>query len=123
VSSKKTFDWEALRSQFAVKCETVHEDGSRTEALPARTCMNEDGVDWEAVHHADVEVVAGVIKERGLNWILAGRIKVVSLLPVFLIMPWPFQISPICVDLHYIKVQGGRLCHFFLTTLYDRIFW
>jgi hypothetical protein len=75
VSSKKTFDWEALRSQFAVKCETVHEDGSRTEALPARTCMNEDGVDWEAVHHADVEVVAGVIKERGLNWILAGRIK------------------------------------------------
>ncbi|CAM6010506.1 unnamed protein product [Sphagnum balticum] len=75
VSSKKTFDWEALRSQFAVKCETVHEDGSRTEALPTRTCMNEDGVDWEAVHHADVEVVAGVIKERGLNWILAGRIK------------------------------------------------
>jgi hypothetical protein len=123
VSSKKTFDWEALRSQFAVKCETVHEDGSRTEALPARTCMNEDGVDWEAVHHADVEVVAGVIKERGLNWILAGRIKVVFLLPVCSIMPWPFQISPICVDLHYVKVQGGRLCHFFLTTLYDRIFW
>ncbi len=94
VSSKKTFDWEALRSQFAVKCETVHEDGSRTEALPARTCMNEDGVDWEAVHHADVEVVAGVIKERGLNWILAGRIKVVSLLPVCLIMPWPFKSHP-----------------------------
>jgi hypothetical protein len=56
--------------------------------------MNEDGVDWEAVHHADVEVVAGVIKERGLNWILAGRIKVVSLLPVCLIMPWPFKSHP-----------------------------
>jgi hypothetical protein len=38
--------------------------------------MNEDGVDWEAVRLADVEVIAEVIKERGFNWILAGRIKV-----------------------------------------------
>ncbi len=78
VSARNPFDWEGLRGQFQVKCETVEEDGSRTEAaMPApRTFMNEDGVDWEAVRLADVEVVAGVIKERGLNWILAGRIKV-----------------------------------------------
>ncbi|CAK9238588.1 unnamed protein product [Sphagnum troendelagicum] len=77
VSARNPFDWEGLRGQFQVKCETVEEDGSRTEAaMPApRTFMNEDGVDWEAVRLADVEVVAGVIKERGLNWILAGRIK------------------------------------------------
>ena len=35
-----------------------------------------DSVDWDAVRRADVEEIADVIKARGMNFILGGRIKV-----------------------------------------------
>jgi hypothetical protein len=78
VFPRKPFDWEGLRSQFEVKSDGRRRRSTGKEEDPsaARNSMNEDGVDWEAVRLADVEVIAEVIKERGFNWILAGRIKV-----------------------------------------------
>ncbi|CAM6078685.1 unnamed protein product [Sphagnum tenellum] len=76
VFPRKPFDWEALRSQFEVKSDGRRRSTAKEEdPSAARNSMNEDGVDWEAVRLADVEVIAEVIKERGFNWILAGRIK------------------------------------------------
>lgn len=71
VTARKTFDWEHRREEFKPRG-----PGEEPNAAPPRTELTEDGVDWEAVRHANVEEVASVIKERGLNWILAGRIKV-----------------------------------------------
>lgn len=71
VTARKTFDWEHRREEFKPRG-----PGEEPNAAPPRTELTEDGVDWEAVRHANVEEVANVIKERGLNWILAGRIKV-----------------------------------------------
>jgi hypothetical protein len=77
VFPRKPFDWEGLRSQFKVKSDGRRRStGKEEDPSAARNSMNEDGVDWEAVRLADVEVIAEVIKERGFNWILAGRIKV-----------------------------------------------
>jgi hypothetical protein len=78
VFPRKPFDWEGLRTQFEVKSDGRRRRSTGKEEDPsaARNSMNEDGVDWEAVRLADVEVIAEVIKERGFNWILAGRIKV-----------------------------------------------
>lgn len=66
VSARKSFDFSHLEEEFRPR--------QRPTGLP-RTEQTEDGVDWEAVRRADVAEVADVIKERGLNWILAGRIK------------------------------------------------
>ena len=71
VTARKAFDWEHRREEFKPRG-----PGEEPNAAPPRTELTEDGVDWEAVRHANVEEVANVIKERGLNWILAGRIKV-----------------------------------------------
>ncbi|KAJ7539721.1 hypothetical protein O6H91_11G106600 [Diphasiastrum complanatum] len=70
--SKKIFDWESLRQ----KCETVenHGDDSTQESIENDASV-QDGIDWEAIRLADVKDVADVIKERGMNNILAGRIK------------------------------------------------
>jgi hypothetical protein len=77
VFPRKPFDWEGLRSQFEVKSDGRRRStGKEEDPSAARNSMNKDGVDWEAVRLADVEVIAEVIKERGFNWILAGRIKV-----------------------------------------------
>lgn len=85
ISARKAFDWEALRSEFEPVC-IGRAAEEKVEPVP-RTQTTEDGVDWEAVRQADVEEVAAVIKERGMNWILAGRIKVFS--PT---LPWSYLI-------------------------------
>ncbi|CAN0879930.1 DNA glycosylase/AP lyase ROS1 [Linum grandiflorum] len=56
-------DWEALRK-------TAEPNGSKE-----RTENSMDSVDWEAVRSADVSEIAETIKARGMNRVLAGRIK------------------------------------------------
>ncbi|WOH00832.1 hypothetical protein DCAR_0520207 [Daucus carota subsp. sativus] len=55
--------WDSLRKQAQVNGERV------------RTPDTSDSVDWEAVRRADVEEVAHTIRERGMNNMLAERIK------------------------------------------------
>ncbi|KAF5953974.1 hypothetical protein HYC85_006830 [Camellia sinensis] len=57
-------DWDSLRLQAQAK-------GKRRE----RTAKTMDSLDWEAIRLADVKEVADTIKERGMNNVLAGRIK------------------------------------------------
>ncbi|KAL3754097.1 hypothetical protein ACJRO7_001359 [Eucalyptus globulus] len=61
---KEDFDWDSLRRQAESK-------GSKR----VRTPNTMDSVDWEAVRCADVNEIADAIKERGMNNVLAGRIK------------------------------------------------
>ena len=56
--------WEPLRSKI------LAEEGY------TRPSTTDDCIDWEAVRLADVAEVADVIKDRGMNNVLAGRIKV-----------------------------------------------
>ncbi|XP_021743317.1 protein ROS1-like [Chenopodium quinoa] len=58
------FDWDSLRKQ-------AEPNGIKKER-PANT---RDSLDWEAVRHADVNEIAETIKERGMNNMLAERIK------------------------------------------------
>ncbi|XP_031281232.1 transcriptional activator DEMETER-like [Pistacia vera] len=60
---KKDFDWDSLRRQVEVN--------GRKE----RPENNMDSLDWEAVRCADVNKIANTIKERGMNNMLAERIK------------------------------------------------
>lgn len=71
VTARKSFDFSGLQEEFKPRLA-----GEERPPAPPRTELTEDGVDWEAVRSANVQEVADVIKERGLNWILAGRIKV-----------------------------------------------
>ncbi|EYU35128.1 hypothetical protein MIMGU_mgv1a000089mg [Erythranthe guttata] len=57
-------EWDLLRKQAQV-------DGKETE----RTANRMDSVDWDAVRCADVNDIAQTIKERGMNNMLAERIK------------------------------------------------
>ncbi|KAL8526264.1 hypothetical protein ACS0TY_015476 [Phlomoides rotata] len=57
-------DWDHLRKQ-------AHPAGTER----ARPTNNLDSVDWEAVRCADVNEIAETIKERGMNNMLAERIK------------------------------------------------
>ncbi|WCJ34377.1 demeter-like 1 [Euphorbia peplus] len=57
-------DWAALRIE-------AESNGRKREKTPNTM----DSLDWEAVRCADVDKVANTIKERGMNNILAGRIK------------------------------------------------
>ncbi|XP_042436649.1 protein ROS1A-like isoform X3 [Zingiber officinale] len=61
---KKAYDWESLR-------EEVYRVGSKEE----RDLDKMDSVDWEAVRSADVRKISETIRERGMNNILAERIK------------------------------------------------
>ncbi|KAL9238984.1 hypothetical protein vseg_013346 [Gypsophila vaccaria] len=61
---KKEFDWDSLRRDAQV-------DGKK----PKRPANNRDSLDWEAVRHAKASDIAETIKERGMNNVLAGRIK------------------------------------------------
>ncbi|KAM0940763.1 putative uracil-DNA glycosylase [Dioscorea sansibarensis] len=61
---KKNFDWDSLRKQ--VCCEDI-----QTE----RSSDRMDSVDWEAVRLADVSEISETIRERGMNNMLAERIK------------------------------------------------
>lgn len=61
---KKTFDWDYLRKEAYQKC------GKRE-----RNPDTMDSLNWEAVRLADVNEIADAIKERGMNNMLADRIK------------------------------------------------
>ncbi|XVE76032.1 hypothetical protein DITRI_Ditri12bG0140400 [Diplodiscus trichospermus] len=61
---KDDFDWDSLRKQ-------AEANGKKRE----RTEKTMDSVDWEAVRCADVNEIATTIKERGMNNMLAERIK------------------------------------------------
>ncbi|KAF8396460.1 hypothetical protein HHK36_018082 [Tetracentron sinense] len=59
-----TFDWDSLRKQ-------VHSNGRKRE----RISNTMDSIDWEAVRCADVGEISNTIRERGMNNMLAERIK------------------------------------------------
>ncbi|XWS66738.1 hypothetical protein CRYUN_Cryun05aG0226500 [Craigia yunnanensis] len=61
---KDDFDWDSLRKQ-------AEANGKKRE----RTEKTMDSIDWEAVRCADVNEIAKTIKERGMNNMLAERIK------------------------------------------------
>ncbi|XWS55954.1 hypothetical protein CRYUN_Cryun09bG0044300 [Craigia yunnanensis] len=61
---KDDFDWDSLRKQ-------AEANGEKRE----RTEKTMDSLDWEAVRCADVNEIAKTIKERGMNNMLAERIK------------------------------------------------
>ncbi|KAK9131177.1 hypothetical protein Sjap_011664 [Stephania japonica] len=61
---KAAFDWDSLRRE-------VLSNGTKRES----TMDTMDSLDWEAVRRADVNEIAKAIKERGMNNMLAGRIK------------------------------------------------
>lgn len=63
--TKEAIEWDYLRKQ-------VESSGNKRE----RTDRSMDSVDWEAVRCADVDEIAQTIKERGMNNMLAERIKV-----------------------------------------------
>ncbi|KAH9601925.1 hypothetical protein KSS87_014754 [Heliosperma pusillum] len=60
---KSEFDWDSLRREAQV-------NGKKP-----KTANTMDSLDWEAVRHANVNVIADTIKERGMNNVLAVRIK------------------------------------------------
>lgn len=64
LDSEQKVTWEALRADVVLKQDI------------GRDPFTADSVDWEAVRRVDVAEVAYVIKERGMNNILGGRIKV-----------------------------------------------
>ncbi|KAI3916621.1 hypothetical protein MKW98_026363 [Papaver atlanticum] len=61
---KKEFDWDSLRRD-------VYQKGLKRE----KSNNTMDSLDWEAVRTADVSEIANAIKERGMNNMLAERIK------------------------------------------------
>ena len=65
---------------FVMKSQKEKWEPLRAEILAnenyTRDPLTQDCVDWEAVRLEKVEKIADVIKERGMNNILAGRIKV-----------------------------------------------
>ena len=62
---KENVNWDNLRKQ-------VEANGIKRE----RKANTMDSLDWEAVRCADVNEIANTIKERGMNNMLAERIKV-----------------------------------------------
>lgn len=65
VDKTKAFDWDSLRKK-------VLAEGGQKE----RSKDNMDSLDYEALMHADVKTISETIKERGMNNMLAERIKV-----------------------------------------------
>ncbi|KAE8719044.1 Transcriptional activator DEMETER [Hibiscus syriacus] len=61
---KEDFDWDSLRKQ-------AEPNGRKRE----KTEKTMDSLDWEAVRCADINEIAETIKERGMNNVLAQRIK------------------------------------------------
>ncbi|KAE8671645.1 DEMETER-like protein 2 [Hibiscus syriacus] len=61
---KDDFDWDRLRKQ-------AEANGRKRES----TEKTMDSLDWEAVRYAEVNEIAETIKERGMNNVLAQRIK------------------------------------------------
>ncbi|KAH9328168.1 hypothetical protein KI387_000276 [Taxus chinensis] len=69
VSKNQTFDWESARKKAPEFCNGC--SGVKKERDPNTM----DAMNWEAVRRAKVGEIADTIKERGMNNILAGRIK------------------------------------------------
>ncbi|KAG9452915.1 hypothetical protein H6P81_005819 [Aristolochia fimbriata] len=61
--TKKAFDWDSLRRQAC--------NGARRQRRPETM----DSLDYEALRCADVSVISNAIRERGMNNMLAERIK------------------------------------------------
>ncbi|KAH0451462.1 hypothetical protein IEQ34_018761 [Dendrobium chrysotoxum] len=59
-----TYDWESLRKEVFY-----------TKPARERSSTTMDSLDWEAVRIADVSKIAETIRERGMNNVLAERIK------------------------------------------------
>nr|XP_045087959.1 protein ROS1A isoform X3 [Aegilops tauschii subsp. strangulata] len=62
--TEETYDWEKIRKEL------FGNNGDKP-----RSPNTKDSVDWEAVRQADVKAISETIRERGLNNMLAGRIK------------------------------------------------
>ncbi|XP_074269131.1 DNA glycosylase/AP lyase ROS1-like [Silene latifolia] len=60
---KSEFDWDSLRR------------AAQVNGKKPKTANTMDSLDWEAVRHANVNDIADTIKERGMNNVLAVRIK------------------------------------------------
>ncbi|KAF0932071.1 hypothetical protein E2562_007870, partial [Oryza meyeriana var. granulata] len=63
-TKKKSYDWDNLRKEVLRNC------GNRQRSDKAK-----DTIDWEAVRQADVREISEAIRERGMNNMLAERIK------------------------------------------------
>ncbi|XP_074558371.1 protein ROS1A-like isoform X2 [Curcuma longa] len=63
-NERKVYDWESLRKEVCY-------GGIEKE----RDLHNMDSVDWEAIRSADVKEISATIRERGMNNLLADRIK------------------------------------------------
>ncbi|KAJ6816423.1 protein ROS1-like isoform X2 [Iris pallida] len=63
-TGKRNFDWDSLRREAFANCDKKE-----------RSCEEMDSLDWEAVRCADVNEISKAIRERGMNNVLAGRIK------------------------------------------------
>ncbi|XP_068651410.1 transcriptional activator DEMETER-like isoform X2 [Aristolochia californica] len=64
VETRKAFDWDSLRRQ-------VCSNGAKKQRRPETL----DSLDYEALRSADVHEISNAIKERGMNNMLAERIK------------------------------------------------
>jgi hypothetical protein len=62
---KRTFDWDILRK------EVLCNHGNKERGHNAK-----DSIDWERIRQADVKEISETIRERGMNNMLAERIKV-----------------------------------------------
>ncbi|GJT03411.1 transcriptional activator DEMETER-like protein isoform X1 [Tanacetum coccineum] len=61
---KKAFDWDSLRRDVYMKCEKTERSKDATDSL-----------DYEALRRAHVSEISDAIRERGMNNLLADRIK------------------------------------------------
>lgn len=81
LSGPERAKWEA---GYVMKSQKERWEPLRTKILSdpdyARDPLTVDCVDWDAVRIADVHEVSDVIKDRGMNNVLAGRLKVLILL-------------------------------------------
>uniref|UniRef100_A0A0D3EL44 HhH-GPD domain-containing protein n=1 Tax=Oryza barthii TaxID=65489 RepID=A0A0D3EL44_9ORYZ len=61
---KKTYDWDMLRK------EVLYSHGNKERSQNAK-----DSIDWETIRQAEVKEISDTIRERGMNNMLAERIK------------------------------------------------
>jgi hypothetical protein len=66
-NNKPMIDWESMRKKAPIFQKRERDPDTK------------DAINWEAVRCADVKDIAETIRERGMNNILAGRIKVLSI--------------------------------------------
>ncbi|GLJ19156.1 hypothetical protein SUGI_0343970 [Cryptomeria japonica] len=66
-NGKKKLDWESIKKN----AKELNDCAVKKERCP----NSNDSVNWDAVRCADLEDIADAIKDRGMNNVLAGRIK------------------------------------------------